>query len=758
MFKPAALQSNLDISRKLYGLVLAIALFIAIVPPLGYFWLSYQFQGNETQVEAKLYSAFVTLIIHGDAENWQAVAQDEIDQELLAAELPEQRSIVGARGNLIAQYGDSLAWPILTRSNDLIDAHGSLVGYMKISRSLTPVLYKTGFVALGGLALGMVMFLILYTLPLRALNRTLGALQAEKQTAQENAERLRVVIDNADEGIIALDPAGLVQSFNAAAERIFGYTGPEILGRNADLFMPVTPGNPGKFLVTGHSEAIGRHKQGKEFPIEIVVSKAFEQALSQFICIVRDITERKQVQEKLNFLANYDSLTNLPNRNLFKDRLTQALLRASRNNTLVALMFLDLDRFKTINDTLGHGSGDRLLQQVAKLLQNALRASDNILFTHAKQPTDALNGENYTVSRLGGDEFTIILEDIANVDAIGVVAQKILAVFGQPVLLGVHEIYVSASIGIAVYPFDDIDQDNLVKHADTAMYRSKELGRNNFQFYTKNLNPEANNRLALETDLRRAIERNEFILYYQPKIDLASNEIVGVEALLRWQHPVKGLISPLDFIPILEETGLIIPVGDWALRNACMQNKVWQMSGLKPLQMAVNLSVRQFMQTDLTKRVADALQAANLEPSLLELEITESLLMKHTDFNISMLAELSALGVRISIDDFGTGYSSLSYLKRFSVHALKIDRSFVRDLASDADDSAIVRAVIALANNLGLEVIAEGIETEEQLTMLRDLGCHQGQGYLLGRPMLGESLAAYLRERSHAVKEPSVIS
>ena len=743
-------KDDTGIAARLYRFALILAVIISFISPLGYFWMNYQFQGNEASIEAKLHAAFVTQIIHASPADWQSEVQDLIDQELTSTELPESRTITSPDGKFIARTGNA-AWPVLTRAVELIGSDGSVMGYVNISRSLMPILYKSGFVALIGISLGVIVFMVLYTLPLRALNRTLAALHAEKRAAQENEERLQVVIDNADEGIITLDHEGFVESFNAAAEHIFGYAATEIIGRNIEIFMPAGHADSGeptqKCLVAGHYEAIGRNKQGGDFPIEVTVSKAHLEGMAQFVCIVRDITERKLAEEKLSAMANYDSLTGLPNRNLFKDRLTQAMNRANRNNTLAALMFLDLDRFKTVNDTLGHDAGDRLLQHVAKLLQNILRKSDSVL----RNEMDNDEGEIHTVSRLGGDEFTIILEGITHVDGVTAVAQKIIEAFGQPVHLGVHEIYASTSIGIVLYPFDETDEENLIKDADSAMYRSKELGRNTFQYYTKDLNMQTSSRLRLETDLRHAIERGEFILHYQPKVDLASNEIIGVEALIRWQHPENGLIPPNDFIPILEENGLIIPVGEWVVRTVCEQNMAWKRNGNRPLTVAVNLSGRQFMQKNLVGSIAGILEETGMEPRFLELELTESILMQHTSYNVATLAELVAMGIQISIDDFGTGYSSLSYLKRFDLHALKIDRSFVNELSTNKDDVAIVSAIIALANSLGLSVIAEGVETQEQLDMLRNLGCHQVQGYFLGRPMSADLLAEHLsRHRADA--------
>ena len=567
----------------------------------------------------------------------------------------------------------------------------------------------------------------------------LDEVKQEKLSAQENEERLKIVIDNAGEGILTIDAKGQIQTFNTAAEAIFGYPSSYAIGRNVAEFVTNLPAG-----VVGKSEVTGRRKGGREFPLEVSVSEAHMQGVSQFVCILQDITERKDAEKRLNQLANYDSLTGLPNRNLFKDRLGQAIKRADRSKGLVALLFLDLDRFKVINDTLGHAAGDRLLQHVAISLTHILRKSDTIVL-----PTPEgtyLPNDDSTVSRLGGDEFTIILEGFGKVESVALIAQKIIDAFAKPVYLGGHELYVSTSIGIAIYPLDDTDQENLIKDADSAMYRSKEMGRNTYQFYTKDINSAVNNRFQMESNLRHAMERNEFVLHYQPKMDIDTGKIVGAEALLRWRHPTAGIIMPGEFISILEETGLIEPVGEWVLRAACAQNRAWQELGMQPLQIAVNLSARQFMQADLVQMVTRILKETGMAPEFLELELTESMLMSHSDSNIATLKELANFGIQIAIDDFGTGYSSLSYLRRFSIHSLKIDQSFVRDIAIDPDDAAIAAAIIAMGNSLRLKVIAEGVENPEQLEALRNMGCHQAQGFLLGRPMPAEIFSEHLRQ------------
>lgn len=557
--------------------------------------------------------------------------------------------------------------------------------------------------------------------------------------AQENEERLKIVIDNAGEGIITIDAKGQILSFNTAAEAIFGYPASYAVGRSMAEFVAGLPAG-----AIGKAEVTGKRKGGSEFPVEISVSEAHMQGVSQFVCLLQDITERKNAEKRLNQLANYDSLTGLPNRNLFKDRLEQAIKRADRSKGLVALLFLDLDRFKIINDTLGHDAGDRLLQHVAIALTHVLRKSDTIVLAASPGETYLPNNDS-TVSRLGGDEFTIILEDFSKVEFVAIIAQKIIDAFARPVYLGGHELYVSTSIGIAIYPLDDTDQENLIKDADSAMYRSKELGRNTYQFYTKDINSAISDRFQMESSLRHAIERGEFELHYQPKVDIDTGVIIGAEALIRWLHPSVGIIMPGEFIPILEETGLIVSVGEWVLRTACAQNKAWQELNMQPLQIAVNLSARQFMQKELVEMIGKILKETGLKPEYLELELTESMLMSHSDHNITTLKELTDLGLQISIDDFGTGYSSLSYLKRFSIHSLKIDQSFVRDIATDPDDAAIAAAVIAMGNSLRLKVVAEGVENPEQLAALRAMGCHQAQGYLLGPPMRADVFTEHLR-------------
>jgi diguanylate cyclase (GGDEF)-like protein/PAS domain S-box-containing protein len=440
----------------------------------------------------------------------------------------------------------------------------------------------------------------------------------------------------------------------------------------------------------------------------------------------KDITGEKRAQERMQHMAEHDALTDLPNRMLLHDRIGQLIAQAKRSPRVFALLFIDLDRFKNVNDSLGHQVGDLLLQAVAARLLACTRASD-------------------TVARIGGDEFVILLGGIAAPADAGTVAQKVLELLSQPVHIAGHGLHVTPSVGICTYPQDGADAETLTRNADTAMYHAKEMGRNNYQFYTPEMNTTAQRRLALENDLRRALERSELTLHYQPQLDLASGEIVGFEALARWRHPDRGMVPPSEFIPVAEEAGLIGRLGEWVLRQACIQAADWMRAGHRPLQVAVNLSAHQFRRQEVGATVARALAESGLQAARLELEITETAIIDQPEQAVVTFNELNDMGVQLSIDDFGTGYSSLSYLKRFPIDKLKIDQSFVRDIHTDPDDAAIVTAIIAMAHSLGLEAIAEGVETAEQLAFLKRLGCDKAQGYYFSRPLPAKEFAALLR-------------
>ncbi|MBL0717478.1 MAG: EAL domain-containing protein [Desulfosarcina sp.] len=455
--------------------------------------------------------------------------------------------------------------------------------------------------------------------------------------------------------------------------------------------------------------------------------------------ITQDITDRKKSEERIKFLAYYDTLTGLPNREMFKEYAAHALAGAQRDGTKVALLYLDIDQFKRVNDTLGHTAGDELLKLFAKQLRGNIRGSDFL----AKPQTEGCLLSS--LSRLGGDEFTILLTGLKEVENAAAAAKRILENLSVPVKIYGKEFIITGSMGISLYPIDGEDIDTLLKNADIAMYHAKDTGRNKFQFYSEEMNVSTLKRLTMEIELKKALERDEFVLYYQPQVESRTGMIVGLEALVRWEHPENGMVPPLDFIPIAEETGFIIPLGEWVLQTACEQMQAWQQAGLTSLRMAVNLSGRQFKQDDLINSVQNIINAASLDPQYLELELTESVLMHDVEENISTLRKLKESGLKLSVDDFGTGYSSMSYLKRFPLDTLKIDRCFVKDIMTDSNDAAITKAIIALAKSLNLTIIAEGVETEDQFRFLRDHGCDQIQGYLISKPLPAEEIITLLK-------------
>jgi diguanylate cyclase (GGDEF)-like protein len=441
---------------------------------------------------------------------------------------------------------------------------------------------------------------------------------------------------------------------------------------------------------------------------------------------LRILQQRKRADERVQHIAFHDELTSLPNRLMLNHRLDQALSRHRRAGSQLAILFMDLDRFKVINDSLGHEVGDVLLRQVAERLKAQLREGD-------------------TVARMGGDEFVVLIENRENLLDISACARRLVAQLSASYLLGKKECHVTLSIGISVFPSDGGDSQSLLKAAEVAMYRAKDLGRNSYQYYLPSMNVHTVERLELESDLSRALERGEFLLHYQPKVEIATGLITGIEALLRWNHPVRGLVPPMDFIPLAEETGLIVPIGEWVLATACARLKAWQDQGLTDLAVAVNLSARQFADSMLLPKLTRIIHSSGLAPSSLELEITESVVMSQGEAAESVLEKLKSIGVQIAIDDFGTGYSSLAYLKRFPIDTIKVDRSFIRDIPRDSGDMKITRAIIALAHGLRLKVVAEGVETADQLKFLRAQRCDAVQGYFLYRPLPEDEVADILK-------------
>ncbi|MCX7220371.1 MAG: EAL domain-containing protein, partial [Burkholderiales bacterium] len=452
------------------------------------------------------------------------------------------------------------------------------------------------------------------------------------------------------------------------------------------------------------------------------VKDASGASTTHFVSVINDVSERVNYQKELEFQATHDSLTGLANRNLLNDRITQAIAWAKRQDRTVALLLLDLDHFKLINDGSGHGTGDIVLKEVARRLSLCVRDTD-------------------TVARLGGDEFVIVLTDLANVEEANLIAEKVLATLSLAFQVEAHTMFVTASIGLSLYPKDGENGETLLRYADIAMYRVKEHGRNSVRQFIPEMGVTAISRLNMEGALRRGLDRGEFVLHYQAKIDLRSHKIIGAEALVRWQHPQIGLIHPIEFIPLAEETGLILPLGEWVLAEACRQQIAWQKLGLPALKLAINMSSRQFRQEDLSERVAAIFSATGAQPAHFILELTESMVMQDVESTLVTLRALKNLGVALSLDDFGTGYSSLSYLRKFPIDELKIDKSFINDIHENPDDAAIASAIVAMALSLGLQVVAEGVEKKEQVELLLGMQCHQVQGYYFGRPMDANSFA-----------------
>lgn len=550
-----------------------------------------------------------------------------------------------------------------------------------------------------------------------------------RRKEKESEERYRSVVKQAAEGIlmVSLDDKRIIEG-NKAFYDLTGYTPKEI----ADMTLyDITTEERKKVdseaerILREKREMRLRHKDGSFVEVEMSANQIAYQDTDVLCLLVHDITERKRFEEQLMHQATHDSLTGLANRNLLNDRLTQAIAYQKRKNQIIAVMLLDLDEFKIINDTMGHHTGDILLRGVAERLQKAVRSYD-------------------TVARLGGDEFVIIFADMGNIQDIISIAKNILNLFSSPFRLNEHEIVITTSIGISFYPLDGDNIETLLMKADTALYHSKGQGRNNYHFFAAEMNKKVNDRLVIETHLRKAIERGEFLLHYQPKVDLATGKICGMEALIRWQHPESGLVPPLEFIPIAEETGLIIPIGEWCLRTACRQIRQWHDEGYSSLKISVNLSGRQFAQENLVTMVRDVLQETGLSPAYLELELTESILIQNEEKIIKKLNALKEMGILISMDDFGTGYSSLSYLKRFPIGEVKIDRSFIKDVMNNPEDAALVDAILSMARSLKLKTVAEGVETLEQLMFLVEHKCEVMQGYYFSRPLPAESFAALL--------------
>lgn len=709
----------------------SIAIAVSVMVPAGYFLVSYQYILGTLDSQAEINARTVTHLVMANPEMWryEEVRLMELLERRGRGNIPERRRILDPQGGVVAESADPLWRPAVSRHHNIYDA-GTPVAQIEITRSLAPLLLETALVAAGAMLLGGLVFFVLRTLPLRAVKEAHDSLE-------ESEAKYRSLYESMKEGMalhrIIFDSEGNPVSFevadiNPACESILGMgKGAIVGGSGAEFFSGA--------LMDYFAEIMRGADTGEALTFELPLPERdlfFEVSVfypdrGLFATLFEDITERRKSDAQIQRLAYYDSLTGLPNRTLLLDRLHQSLAGAARVNGKVALLFIDLDGFKVINDNLGHAQGDLLLTKVAQRLRDGVRRSD-------------------TVARLGGDEFMVLISYAGEERNAALLAKQLLEQISPPCEIGGRDVYTTASIGISLFPDDGSDADTLLKCADMAMYAAKEAGRNGYHFHSEEMNRKAHERMELEMSLRRALEQEEFFLEFQPIINASGDCLVGAEALVRWQHPVQGRIMPGSFIPIAENSGLVIPLGEWVLRKACEKVREWQNSDLPPIKLSVNVSGRQFEQLNFIDVVNSIIRETGVDAGRLQLELTETSLMKDADAAVDALHKLRALDLRIVVDDFGTGYSSLGYLKNFPIDHIKIDRSFVMDICGNSDDRSIVEAIVAMANKLNLNVVAEGVETREQRDFLLDLGCHEMQGYLFHRPMPEEKFVELLRD------------
>jgi diguanylate cyclase (GGDEF)-like protein/PAS domain S-box-containing protein len=638
----------------------------------------------------------------------------------------------------------------------LPDAHG--LGALKRARAFaprTPLVVLTGLddeaMAAQSLQEGAQDYLIKGQIDARSLLKSLRH-SIERKTMEEalfeEKERAQVTLTSIADAVVCTDIAGNISFLNPVSERLMGWSLTESVGQPVTKVLRIldtttresisplellTRDNPAVRLP---SNSILIRRDGSEIPIEDSVAPIHDRdgRVTGAVIVFRDVSVARAMALEMTHSAEHDFLTGLPNRMLFKDRVTQAIVLAPRHLKKVAVLFLDLDGFKHINDSLGHPTGDKLLQSIAKRLVDCVRASD-------------------TVSRQGGDEFVVLLSEVEQPENTAITARRMLQTVAAPHSIDQHDLHISTSIGVSVYPDDGIDAETLIKNADTAMYQAKANGRQSYQFFKPSMNVRAVERQSIEEGLRRALERQEFTVHYQPKVNLRSGQITGAEALLRWTNPIQGSVPPAQFIPVAEDCGLILPISEWVLREACQQAQSWLAAGLPLGTMAVNISAMEFRNESFLPGVFRVLNDTDLDPRRLELELTEGVLMKHPESTESILKALRAKGVQVAIDDFGTGYSSLSYLRKFSIDALKIDQSFIRQITTSPDQTTLVAAIISMAKSLKLRVVAEGVETKPELKFLQVHECDEAQGYYFGRPVLPQRFARLLDSQSHLGQE-----
>jgi diguanylate cyclase len=736
---------KLTITQITTIIALLLTSVIVIGLPLTFFAVGYENLAGKIEAETEINGRLMTQLVNDNPELWrfETFRLDELLSRRPNHGPREVRRLLDEKGVQVIANGSEVAAPFLSRRSTIM-AYGRPVGQIEIITSYRGIIVHSGVVAVAAAVLGLAFFITMRVLPLRAVARSEEALR-------EAGDFLSKVMQSSTNGIFVLDTDLRVQMANRRAAEIIGCQEDSLIGCYFSDLVPDTPSCRPHDLLTKllQGQLTVAHFESTiccDRPTPAVMFCGAAPVLRQgavrsIVVSAEDVTERKIADQRITQMAYFDDLTGLPNRTLFSDHVESSLSAAAGGTGSAAILLVDLDNFKRINDTLGHGVGDKVLTIAASRLKRCLRNSD---LMHRASVAEGVE----MVARFGGDEFTILLSTVKQCADAAVVAERIIAAFSDPLQVDEREIFVTLSIGISTYPTDGSTLEALLKNADIAMYQAKSAGKNCYRFYRHSMSERALERLTLEHALYRAVERQDFELHYQPKQRMTSGEIPGVEALLRWRHPEAGLVSPLEFIPIAEENGLIVPITRWVLDEACRQAKEWQERGLGTLSVAVNISTHVLRQNALVPMVRDALQAALLDPALLELEITESVMLDETRQALAILKELREVGVRISIDDFGTGYSSFGYLRSLPVDAIKIDRSFIADISSNAEDLAIVKAIIATAHALGLEVIAEGVETPEQLRLVTAHDCDQYQGYLLSAPLPAEELTAFLSQPS----------
>ena len=741
-------QSLLGIPGVLKRLSIALAVLIVVLPPLGYWIVSYQHESTHLQQSAELVAHAISkkAYLYPDAWDLQVASLEDLVDEFRPRNLKANISVFDNAGNVLIPY-QGQPFSLSISADSAIRSNDRVVGKVVLEENMVDVAYTITAISLICLLLASGFLGAINHYSIRGIqNATSETNQAHQALHKQQMYLDGILSSSRNVAIIATDKEWIIQYYNGAAERLFGRPGSAVLGSSLydlhDELRKIIVGNQKIWQMEGrggnHSFILNEKKDGQTRYIEVqpATITAPQHDLSGYTLMCTDVTEQHKVAEIIQRQATYDSLTDLPNRRLFKDQLDKALATGKRHDHMGALLFLDLDNFKNINDSLGHSIGDVLLQEVAKRLKSSLREED-------------------TVARLGGDEFVALLPEITDdadeiINSVQKIADKVLQTLSMPYVIQLHTLHVTSSIGISVFPTGEEGPDDIMRQADTAMYRAKEAGRNTLKFFLPSMQQAAEEKLKVLGDLRQGIEQSEFLTYFQPQFD-AGRTLVGAEILIRWQHPERGLILPNEFIPLAEESGLILELGEYVLEVALEMLRSWLSAGMisSSFRVSVNISPLQFKQAKFVKNTEYMIGNSGLEPMGLTLEVTESMLLDDMESAVEKILALKKIGVRFAVDDFGTGYSSLAYLKSLPVDEIKIDRSFIRDAIQNDRDAALVEAIVNLASRLNLDAIAEGVDTKELYEYLKQLGCNAYQGYLFSKPLPQEDFQYFLKSQQH---------